>query len=951
MKPILFDSDETNFTSNGLGRLECISCVVTEERNGAYELEMEIALSGNHASEIGMNSIIGVIPHDDGDIQAFRVYEISKPINQRFTVYARHISYDLIKIPTMPFSVATGVSACADTLAGLKSHAVETCPFDFWTDVTTAAPYNQAVPASIRQRLGGVEGSVLDQFGGEYEWDNFTVKLYKQRGRINTGIVLRYGKNITDIEQEENIANTVTGVVPFWTDMDNTDVVTLSEKAVYSQYAQNYPIPLTEVLDLSGKWENRPSENSLRLAAQAFVNQSGLGLPKVSIEVSFIDLQQTEEYKDIAPLQTVQLCDEITVQFEKLGISETAKIVKTVYDVLAERYKSVQVGNLRSTLVSTLNEQNAATLDKISTSMVQAADAIDKSTAWLTGSNGYLMAVKNTDGSWKELLAMDTNDPDTATKVMRLNENGLGGSSSGILGPYLSAILSDGSVVATRINTGILSDLNDNFILDLDNGTLTIGGGTSIGDTNVSAMLTQISTTASGLTSEVARATNAENALNSLYSGRYVPTPSNSPASSWNTTDLKNKHLNDQFANTNTGDLYMWKQAKAGVILTFNPQCQTESTNLDYVRIYYYDSSSGTYKYSKNYGGKGSSNNLANLKLFVPTNTFYIYWRTDGSVTDWGFKVDVCEVGASEESISSLYPNSANSLPTSITNTITGTSTMPETDHPYTNNQTKLWQWNTQISVPSGDYQWVRQSDFSTMYSQIKQTADQISLKVSKGDVSSQLSVETGQITLSSGRLIISAGNFQLDANGNMTCTNANIKGTITLGGSNNTNGSLTLYNASSAVACQLDNNGLLTQYNYYGTVYKTLYNSGNNSIQDAYGNYQTVVNSVLFYQGSSVSGYLGLNASGHVMLYSANNKDINIASANGISIRSKYNLTLAGTYGNLLLGGNPTIEMQSSYLKLSISDLIINKNYEAYGYTGTINGAKFICGICVGWD
>ena len=162
MKPILFAKDETDFTTNGLGRLDCLSCNVVEERNGMYELEAVIPVNGLHASEIEMLSIIGAVPYDGGSIQPFYVYKITKPLNGRFGVFARHISYRLCDIPCMPFSVDLGPSACASTLSGLKSNAVESCPFNFSTDVTTANSYTQKTPASIRQRLGGVEGSVID---------------------------------------------------------------------------------------------------------------------------------------------------------------------------------------------------------------------------------------------------------------------------------------------------------------------------------------------------------------------------------------------------------------------------------------------------------------------------------------------------------------------------------------------------------------------------------------------------------------------------------------------------------------------------------------------------------------------------------------------------------------------------------------------------------------------
>lgn len=460
MKPILFSENSTSFTTNGIGRLsDAISCTVTEERNGLYELEMEYPIDGQHYSDIAIRSIIAAVPCDGGSIQAFRVYKISKPISGRVAIYARHISYDLSKNTAMPFSIAASPSACASTLSGLKTHAVETCPFTFWTDVTTAGSYAQPVPASIRSRLGGVEGSVLDQFGGEYEWDNFTVKLHRQRGTlaVNNGITLRYGKNITDITQEENIADTATGVVPYWADIDG-NIVTLPEKAVYSPNASKYSQKLTVPLDLSDNWEEAPTVAELRAAAQVVVNASAFGVPKVSIEVSFIALWQTEEYKDIAPLQRVRLCDEVTVSFERLGVDAVAKVVKTEYDVLAERYRSIQIGSIRSNLATTLNDQTAQTLREIEAQAVSASQAINNATKWLTSAGGYVIAIKNTDGTWKELIFSNMTDPyNSNAKILRINNNGIGFSLNGMNGTFRNAWTIDGNLVADFIHGGTLT--------------------------------------------------------------------------------------------------------------------------------------------------------------------------------------------------------------------------------------------------------------------------------------------------------------------------------------------------------------------------------------------------------------------------------------------------------------------------------------------------------------
>jgi phage minor structural protein len=372
----------------------------------------------------------------------------------------------------MPFAVSASSTACNQVLQKLKTNAVEACPFTFWTDVTTVASYFQPVPASIKQRMGGIAGSVLDQFGGEYEYDVYAVKLHRHRG-TNRNITYRYGKNITDLTQEENIANTVTGVVPYWTDMDNTMVATLPEKAIYSSHASEYSHRLTVPLDLSQEWEDPPTADAMRAAATVYVNKSGFGVPKVSTEVSFVNLADTEEYENALPLQNVNLCDTITIQFERLGISTTAEIVETVYDVLKEKYIKVQIGELRSNLAATLNDIEAAGAQAVddmgrrvyAEANTEAQGLIDNATAWLTSADGYVIARKDTDGSWKELIFADHDDPAQWHNVLRINQNGIGFSSNGG-GSYTQAWTLDGRLVigGTNVPSITVYDSNDNII-------------------------------------------------------------------------------------------------------------------------------------------------------------------------------------------------------------------------------------------------------------------------------------------------------------------------------------------------------------------------------------------------------------------------------------------------------------------------------------------------------
>ena len=495
MNPILFSENSTVFTSNGIGRLsDAIKCLVTEERNGIYELEMTYPMDGQHYSDIEIRSIIVAKPSPDANPQPFRVYKITKPIGGKSVIYAQHLSYDLSKNTCMPFEVTASGSACSSALSGLKSHAVDTCPFSFDTNVTTVASYTQLTPSSIKKRLGGTKGSILDQFGGEYEYDIYNVHLWRERGTV-TDVVLRYGKNITDLEQEENIANTVTGVVPYWTNMDGDQIITLPEKVVRSSHASEYSSFLTVPLDLSSEWDEAPTAEALRAAATVYVNQQGFGVPKVSTTVSFVNLADTEEYKDLIPLQNVNLCDTITVQFEKLGIDTTAKIVKTVYNVLKEKYDELQVGSLKSNLASTITDMEASTVQSISDTgkrvfaeaNTEAQDLVNNATAWLTSSGGYVIAVKNQDGTWKELLFMDTNDITTAHNVLRINENGLGFSRNGVGGPYTQAWTLDGKLVVGGTNVPSITcyDSNNRIVFQASaSGAIFNSGVITLKDTN-----------------------------------------------------------------------------------------------------------------------------------------------------------------------------------------------------------------------------------------------------------------------------------------------------------------------------------------------------------------------------------------------------------------------------------------------------------------------------------
>ena len=371
MIPRLYNT--ADITTAGISLADTISCVVDEERNGVFDLTMVVATTTPYFEELAEGKYILAKPNHTQNPQLFEIYEITRPILQRVTVRAHHISYRLSFIPVEPFS-CTGIT---DTLNGLVSHSMETNPFTFSTDITNAAStYNQTAPASLRSRLGGTEGSVLDVFGGEYLWDNFTVNLLLHRGQ-NNGVQLRVAKNISALEQTSNMESVVTGALPYWSNDDGT--INLYGDIQYNSNASDYPYKRTVLLDLSEQFETTPSSSQLNSAAQQYVNQANLGIVNTNIKLSFVDLADTEEYKG-SPLERVNLCDTVNVIYNPLSIQFQAKAIRLSYDVLAERTLEVEIGDARSTISKTITDLvgDVSSVIKTGKKLVSVTQKIDR---------------------------------------------------------------------------------------------------------------------------------------------------------------------------------------------------------------------------------------------------------------------------------------------------------------------------------------------------------------------------------------------------------------------------------------------------------------------------------------------------------------------------------------------------------------------------------------------
>ena len=481
MIPRYYDGT-ADIKGNGVGALrDCISCTITEERNGSYELEMVYPVGGQHYDALALRGLIKAQPNPYAEEQLFQVYQISRPINGQITVNAAHISYDLSGIPVAPYTASTAAQA----LDRIKSQATVDCPYEFWTDLTTTANFAANVPSSLRSLLGGIDGSILDVYGGEYEWDNYTVKLHSKRG-TDRGVSIRYGKNLTDITQEENCESVYTGVYPYWTDSDG-NVKQISTSPIVDVPDSQYSFTRILLLDISREYTEQPTDEQLKQYALNYIKANKIGVPKVSLKLSYAQLEQTEEYKGKALLERVGLCDTVHVVFERLGVDATAKVVKTVYNVLLDRYDSVELGTPRSNLASTIVNAEKNTKAEIDKTKSILQEAVDQATKLITGNLGGYVVLHSSAGNNTpdELLVMDQPDINTATKVWRWNLSGWGYSSTGYAGPYRLAATMDGAINADFLTTGTLnaeiikagilkSQTGDAFYLDLVSGELRI---------------------------------------------------------------------------------------------------------------------------------------------------------------------------------------------------------------------------------------------------------------------------------------------------------------------------------------------------------------------------------------------------------------------------------------------------------------------------------------------
>lgn len=347
MIPILYESTETAFTHNGLARLyDCTDCKVTEEKNGAFECDFSYPVTGENFEKIVPGRVIGVTHEESNDIQPFDIISCSRNLNGTATFHAVHISYRLSHITVTGSNINSLSSAFA-----LFPSGVPASPFTYETDKDSSGylAIADGLPHSVKEMLGGVEGSVLDVYGGEYEWDKFRVILRQNRG-VRRDFVVRYGVNMTEFTGDTDCSDVYNACIPFY---NGTDGPVIGNKVVLDQptfSGRELCVPL----DLSDRFETQPTAAQVEAEARSYMMQNKTWMSRQNIAVSFVRLQDSPEYEGLKDLMACGLCDEILVDFPGYGLRGQFQVVKTVWNVLEGRYEEMELGSISLTLAQAL---------------------------------------------------------------------------------------------------------------------------------------------------------------------------------------------------------------------------------------------------------------------------------------------------------------------------------------------------------------------------------------------------------------------------------------------------------------------------------------------------------------------------------------------------------------------------------------------------------------------
>lgn len=731
----IYLSNTTDFDNNGLGFLtDVISCYITDELNGNYELNMEYTING-HLSEYLIEENIIKCKVADGTEQLFRIKIVEKNF-KTIQITAQHIFYDLLN-NFLEDVFPQNLNGQA-FLTHILNNTNFSTNFTGYSDISDAKSARYVRRNPVMAIMGDIDNSMVNIFGGELKRDNFTINFLTKVGNDN-GVKLYFGKNITGIDLTININDMATRVMP-----QGYDGLLLPEKYVDSSLINNYPTPKILKIEFddvvydpesteAGVYTNiQDAYAALRAKAR---EQYSLGLdkPSININVDWIELSKTNEYKNYVNLEKVNIGDTITSNV--FGMDYETRVISTTYDVLKDMITNFQIGTFKPSLYSTMNK-TIQSVEEVNPSSILSQAQANATNLITRAMGGYIYKTES------ELYIMDTNDPNTATKVWRWNLNGLGYSNNGIDGPYEVAITMDGSIVANFITTG---QLNTNVIqgygtlvTQVQDNTTAIGdrtGKTSTITQDIASIEAQIGDIADITTSASATDGSIENTeLQNIASSYPIrieikPTSENIsylyPHSNlYPSSSLYSKTRKLRFTNTSTNDIFDY--------ILPDDLLYYDEDNYDTFIADYESNLCQIIKKCK-YNADGS----VGLLSTPITNTYNFADEIESafSLTEGNYTVELLGYNTGYLFVRLMVLNA------------------------YTA------QYATKVELNSS----------------IRQTAEEINLEVSRkvdtDEVVSTINQSADQITITGNRFVVNATNFKLTADGALTSTSGTIGG------------------------------------------------------------------------------------------------------------------------------------------------------------------------------
>lgn len=483
MIPILYKENTKDFSNLGLGPLkETIECNVKEVENDTFVLNLKYPINGYLFNELLDNCFVVADANPVLKNQIFKIKKHTKPINGICSYYAEHISYDTIGFQILPKNISIESKTAQECLNIWKENQVTKCPFNVYSDIETVSSttWEFSKHENARQILGGVEGSILQTYNGQYLFDNFNINLLKERGK-DRGVLLAYGRNIKEIEESVDLESLYSAVLPYSIYQEEAQegeeegeeiLLTLPEITVSTNSEFYFSEQKIKKVDFSA--DEIKTVDQLRTRCERYIKENKPGEVNFNLKLTHVDLSKVSEYKNHTLSEIILLCDTVHINFKPLNIIASGKVISVDWNVLLDKYNSLEIGNTKKDLSSSFAKNTASN----SVSYSDLYKATSNITFKNPGSTGGNILIYPEKGSTQDLFILDTSTAQSSKNILRFNENGLQQTSSGFNGVYNTLISNSGIVDLIGKLSGSIVSGDKIYTVEIDSGELAIKNNT-----------------------------------------------------------------------------------------------------------------------------------------------------------------------------------------------------------------------------------------------------------------------------------------------------------------------------------------------------------------------------------------------------------------------------------------------------------------------------------------